>query len=419
MRVLISEINGILPRTTKDISICLNSKNLIVTGMNGCGKTVFLKKLFDAIVFSIEIHKKARKIYLNEQINNLKSRLQSDNGFYPAGTIALFKNDIERYKKELIDLFNIDDINVSWEEHDLVLDLNEKRSFMVCFYEATRQYTNNIENRPYVKHLNSLSEIRAHGQSQLLDRDFSENFEAYIVAFFEAGYMASLMRNDPAEKLKVDSWLSAVKDDLRHLFEDDSLSLVYNEQERCFYIEQAGKAPYTFAKLSSGYSSILKIYTDLLMKVELYGINKNDLTGIVIIDEIDAHLHISLQRKILSFLSRSYPNVQFIVSTHSPFVIQSVDDAVIYDLSKLERLEDLSLYSYSAIVKGLLGVDTNSEFLLGITGELSSLLSDVALNKTRILGLIEQLSPIETELDSKSRTILLMAKQAIEDIEGL
>lgn len=231
--------------------------------------------------------------------------------------------------------------------------------------------------------------------------------------------MASLIRGEPEEKLKVDNWLAAVKNDLCYLFEDESLSIIYNENERCFYIHQTGKAPYTFSTLSSGYSSILKIYTDLLMKVELYNINKNELTGIVIIDEIDAHLHISLQRKILSFLSHSYPNVQFIVSTHSPFVIQSVDDAVIYDLSKLEQLEDLSLYSYNAIVKGLLGANTNSNHLLEITDELSSLLSDVALNKTRVLELIAQLSPVVTELDSKSRTILLMANQAIEDVEGL
>lgn len=419
MRSLISEINGKLPRTTKDISISLDGKNLIITGMNGCGKTVFLKLLFDAIVFSVDMPKKTQKSHLIQQIHDLESRIQTGNVVYPGETIGIFKNEISRYKQELISLFKLNDINPVWVDHDLVLDLYENKSFLVSFYEATRQYTNHITSTPYGQNLKSLSEIRAHGRSQLLVQDFSTNFEAYIVAFFEAGYMASLIRDEPEEKLKVDNWLEAVKNDLCYLFEDESLSIIYNENERCFYIHQAGKAPYTFATLSSGYSSILKIYTDLLMKVELYNINKNELTGIVIIDEIDAHLHISLQRKILSFLSHSYPNVQFIVSTHSPFVIQSVDDAVIYDLSKLEQLEDLSLYSYNAIVKGLLGANTNSNHLLEITEELSSLLSDVALNKTRVLELIAQLSPVVTELDSKSRTILLMANQAIEDVEGL
>ena len=231
--------------------------------------------------------------------------------------------------------------------------------------------------------------------------------------------MASMIRDDPTEKLRVDNWLRAVVNDLCYLFEDDSLLLTYNEQERCFYINQSGKIPYTFSTLSSGYSSILKIYADLLMKVELHEINKEELTGVVIIDEIDAHLHISLQKKIFSFLARSYPKIQFIVSTHSPFVLQSVDDAIIYDLSKLEQLEDLSLYSYDAIARGLLGVNTNSNDLSEITSDLSSLISNVALNKVRIQELIEQLSPVEVRLDSKSKVIFLMAKQALEDFEGL
>ncbi|MCV5366648.1 AAA family ATPase, partial [Escherichia coli] len=75
------------------------------------------------------------------------------------------------------------------------------------------------------------------------------------------------------------------------------------------------------------------IYADLLMKVELKGITSDELSGVVFIDEIDAHLHVSLQRKIFSFFVNAFPNIQFIVTTHSPFVVQSVNDAIIYDLS--------------------------------------------------------------------------------------
>ena len=154
------------------------------------------------------------------------------------------------------------------------------------------------------------------------------------------------------------------------------------------------------------------------MKTELRGINSKELSGIVIIDEIDAHLHVSLQKKILSFLDNSYPNIQFIVSTHSPFVLQSVDNAVIFDLSKLEQLEDLSLYSYEAITKGLLGVSTSSDDLSQITDELTTFTTDIENNKDKAIALIEKLSAVEGSLDSKSRLALIMAKQAIEDLEG-
>ncbi|MDV2314611.1 AAA family ATPase [Vibrio cholerae] len=414
MLKLISSVQGTLPHTEKEISITADSKNIIVTGMNGCGKTVFLNAVLNAINFSVEPNKISEKNNLLRNIDIYENAIKSANG--SRDQIDNFKQELKRSKIQLEDLFKSDHIAIKWNDHDAVLEKSYNRNLLVSFFEATRQYSN--VNRNHHNGLSSLSEIRRNGQNQQLNQDFSTSFESYLVAFFEAGYMASMMRGDPSEKQKVDSWLESISGDLSYLFEDQSLTLQYNEQERRFYIEQDGKNPYTFSTLSSGYSSILKIYTDLLMKVELHEMSPKELTGIVIIDEIDAHLHVSLQKKILSFLDHSYPNVQFIVSTHSPFVLQSVDNAVIYDLSKLEQLEDLSLYSYDAIVKGLLGVSTNSDDLTQITSELSSLIPDIEENQVRVNELIAKLAPVEGELDSKSKVLLLMAKQALEDLEG-
>ena len=77
------------------------------------------------------------------------------------------------------------------------------------------------------------------------------------------------------------------------------------------------------------------------------------VAGIVLIDEIETHLHLELQRKILDLLTSIFPNIQFILSTHSPFIINSVDNAVIYDLEKNLLVENgLSDVSYAGIVEG-------------------------------------------------------------------
>lgn len=47
--------------------------------------------------------------------------------------------------------------------------------------------------------------------------------------------------------------------------------------------------------------------------------------GVVIIDEVDAHLHVSWQRRIGTWLKAHFPNVQFIVTTHSPYICQEAD----------------------------------------------------------------------------------------------
>jgi predicted ATP-dependent endonuclease of OLD family len=63
----------------------------------------------------------------------------------------------------------------------------------------------------------------------------------------------------------------------------------------------------------------------------------------VLIDEIETHLHLELQEIILPFLCEMFPRIQFIVATHSPAVISSVEDAVVYDLRKREPVSSADL----------------------------------------------------------------------------
>lgn len=97
--------------------------------------------------------------------------------------------------------------------------------------------------------------------------------------------------------------------------------------------------------------------------------NNNSLTrayekyGIVLIDEIETHLHLSLQKAILPMLTKVFPNIQFIVTTHSPFVLNSLSDSVAYDLEKQLRLEDLTDYSYEALAEGYFKVTSDSSYL--------------------------------------------------------
>jgi predicted ATP-binding protein involved in virulence len=95
------------------------------------------------------------------------------------------------------------------------------------------------------------------------------------------------------------------------------------------------------------------------MRTEYFKVSPRDLTGTVFIDEIDTHLHVSLQRLILPFFTESFPQLQFIVTTHSPFVLMSTPETVIYDLGKNEQInDDLTYYTYSSIMKGLWNIKT-------------------------------------------------------------
>lgn len=62
---------------------------------------------------------------------------------------------------------------------------------------------------------------------------------------------------------------------------------------------------------------------------------KFDMQGIVLIDEIETHLHLELQKIILKLLTTVFPNIQFIITTHSPFILSSLENTVVYDLEKI------------------------------------------------------------------------------------
>ncbi len=96
--------------------------------------------------------------------------------------------------------------------------------------------------------------------------------------------------------------------------------------------------------LSDGYRSILSLSFELLRQlVRTYGdrtvfkhilnsIMKVDVPGVVVIDEIDAHLHPAWQMKIGTWFTSLFPNIQFVVTTHSPLICHSATKGSVWKL---------------------------------------------------------------------------------------
>lgn len=84
------------------------------------------------------------------------------------------------------------------------------------------------------------------------------------------------------------------------------------------------------SKLSAGYQSLLWMIMDLACRVCLLNPelkDRSEISGIVLIDEVDMHLHPKWQWNIVKALSATFEKVQFIIATHSPIVISSAKDA--------------------------------------------------------------------------------------------
>jgi AAA15 family ATPase/GTPase len=154
------------------------------------------------------------------------------------------------------------------------------------------------------------------------------------------------------------------------------------------------------------------------MRTEYFDVTTNDLTGVVFIDEIDAHLHVSLQRLILPFFTESFPKIQFIVTTHSPFVLTSTPNTVVFDLAKNEPIiDDLSYYTYSAVMKGLWNVKPISVNLENMIKEITQITNSEKKDLSRLRELTNEVKKRENVLDSESKAFYLLGLEALETLE--
>lgn len=287
------------------------SKHLIITGKNGSGKTILLNAI---LKFLENIHR-----------DDFRGYLEVTKG--ASVDVVLSFSDLDKFVKEYL-----------------------AGNFVVAFYEAERQ----------TKMSEPVSPVKP---DMLSVRDLKPKESQFLNFLVDYKVQEALARNEnqveDAEAIR--EWFTDFTQLLRDIFEDPSLSLNFNYKDYSFRINSNGKS-FKFTELSAGYSAVLDIVTDLILKMQ----SPDSLTrlyekqGLVFIDEIETHLHLELQRLILPILTQIFPNIQFIVTTHSPFVLSSLPNVIAFDLEHKEAIEDLTDYSYEALAEGYFGVKTES-----------------------------------------------------------
>ncbi len=131
--------------------------------------------------------------------------------------------------------------------------------------------------------------------------------------------------------------------------EELPLRLRVNKDGEALYLDQ----------LSDGERSLLAIVADLVRRLSLANPEIADPlrgAGVVLIDEIELHLHPTWQRTVIGKLRTTFPNIQFIATTHSPFVIQSLRAGELINLDP-EEFGEYADKSIEDIAENVMGVD--------------------------------------------------------------
>ncbi len=115
-------------------------------------------------------------------------------------------------------------------------------------------------------------------------------------------------------------------------------------------------------QLSGGYKAVLSVMADIAKRMSIANPdseNPLEEEAVILIDELDLHLHPKWQKTIVDDLKRTFPNCQFIISTHSPFIIQSLNAEELFDISTMQYAVENGSYngwSIDAIQEQKMGV---------------------------------------------------------------
>ncbi len=310
--IFISEFQINKVRHLENINIPINKeklKHLIFTGDNGSGKTSVLEECKNYLQKLLELPKKilfseeGKKIFLEQKDaplhftlneNLLTFRLKYEIGnfvlkYFPTHKEKFSLQPIQRIKKVNFPLIT-------------PLETKEKLNKKLIYYLVDLDYIH----------------ARSFRNQRSID---DQSVEKEIRIWFEK--FESVMK----------------KIDIRIKY------MQVRSDEKGYTFEFIPKAPYetfSFAELSGGYAAVFDIATELILECVAKSLDFEDLQGIVLIDEPEVHLHIKMQKRLMPLLTEIFPKIQFIVASHSAFILNSSKNSVIYDLQNKQRITDAS-----------------------------------------------------------------------------
>jgi len=339
------------PGTDEPLNVC------VLIGPNGCGKSTIMEaiiytlttldqeyggRIFDekAIKYKENWLSSELKMQLNAddkkilniaddtlsllgakvQLKNSQSDAYQDFMVYPNGfeiDLCESENDEDKTKKE-------EQFQKNRAKYENILEqlINNKKMTPVLYFDAFRYLPS---SNPQGINMDIMSNVRKDSLRSNVNEDNTISNKYFNVKQW--------LLNLDYLKLKEGNYYQRVYEHVTRAVDMLFSPLKFSRIEangNIIFVDDDSKEEIDIGMLSDGFKSLFSIIGAMIMRLSLLG-EKEGMPfymneAIVLIDEIDCHIHPRWQRNIIPALKILFPNCQYIVSTHSPYILESVQE---------------------------------------------------------------------------------------------
>ena len=357
-------------RGFRELSIEFSKASNIVVfiGINGSGKSTILDAisiLLNVIVKDISSQKKTSIISYKE-LNQNDTNLNANN--YSIRMVFSRHNVFENVLSQNYSISLIYCVDIIGTYNDFVKEIKSSISDLKIFnlpifihYSINRNITDNINKRKS-KHIPNYQYPQYFAYENAFNTSIN-SFHEFIQWFRQEEDLENQIQRDRQDFDFRNERLEVIRfaiDKFLNKFEFARFSNLRIERESNhvnrvpitlqyvtrLVIDKDGEK-FEFSQLSSGEKMMLSLVVDIARRLAIANPsleNKLEGEGIILIDEIDLHLHPQWQRKLLPALTHTFPNIQFIVTTHSPQVLSHIPRESVFLLED-NKISDREIYT--------------------------------------------------------------------------